>query len=92
MPVPQTVLWKKLYTLKLECQNTRNLGQKRTLVYTLSPLSLTAEETDIQKDQYFGHMTNRDKVRNVAIILHCLLMGWLNTAGFPYTAVQLNTI
>lgn len=75
MPVPQIVLWKKLYTLKLECQNTRNLGQKRTLVYALSPLSLTAEETGGQKEQYFGHMTTRDKVRNVAIILHCLLMG-----------------
>lgn len=75
MPVTQTVLWKKLYTLKLECQNTRKLGQKRTLVYTLSPLFLIAEETDVQKGQYFGHMTTRDKVRTVAIILHCLLMG-----------------
>lgn len=33
--VAQTVLWKKLYILKLESRNTRHLDQKLTLVCAL---------------------------------------------------------
>lgn len=43
MSIPHTILWKKLYVLKLEWQNTRNSDQKRTLICELHSVSFSGK-------------------------------------------------
>lgn len=78
--VPQTILWKKLYILKLESQNVKTFRQEMNS-YLCSVFSFSTWKK-LRRWKPKPTMRTRGKVRK-AVIYHALPSDGLNMVGFP---------